>query len=58
MSSLGKIGLTLPGEFSEQKEKFKNVAAHKRGWVGSVYRTGHIAVGHTLFTHQPVHLTA
>lgn len=56
LSSLGKIGLVLPGEFDEQKERFKKASASRRGWVGSVYKAGRIATGHLLFTHQPVQL--
>ena len=56
LSSLGKIGLTLPGEFDKQKERFKIVSTGKRGWVGSVYKAGCIANGHLLFTHQPVQM--
>ena len=56
LTSLGKIGLVLPGEFDEQKERFKIVSADRRGWVGSVYRAGRIATGQLLFTHQPVQL--
>ncbi len=36
------------------KERFKAAAGNKRGWLGSVYAAGCIAVGDSVFTRSPI----
>jgi hypothetical protein len=54
LDSLGRLGLKPDRDFDTMKERFKSVASTRRGWVASVHQTGHIAIGHSVFTHQPV----
>ena len=55
INHLRAIDLQLSGnDFEEQKERFKEIAAGRRGWVASTYVAGEIAVGNSLFSHRPV----
>lgn len=54
LASLRSLDLSLGGDFVSQKERFKEVAAARRGWVGSVYIAGSIEIGDRIYTHTPV----
>ena len=52
VNSLTALGIGMPLSIDHLRGRFKEAAARRRGWVGSVYITGTVAVGHQVSVYR------